>query len=298
MASYNAAIHFSSLSGASGMKTCSFFIALAIAAVALLSLPQALLAEDAADAAEQKIQQLMQESLDWYTLLPKAGRTPLRPQVVLRWRNAARAERGEQAKDLLVLWAYQGRPVAAASVFPWDGKLCYELGLLSRETGLVARDDQAVVWSPRTAGLEFRDVPEAPEPADSAPLRLRQMKAIAERFTATLIGWKANDSGPEELRLLPRPLYRYELDKASPAPADLRDGAVLAFVQGTDPELLLLLEAVVIDKRPQWQYALSRSTSGGLEAKLDEKVIWQAEELADTDSPTNPHLVLRRKLKE
>jgi hypothetical protein len=63
-------------------------------------------------------------------------------------------------------------------------------------------------------------------------------------------------------------LYRYEIEDSRPALRDLRDGTLLAFVQGTDPEELLLLEAVVIDKRPRWQYAFSRSTSGRLEARL------------------------------
>jgi hypothetical protein len=219
----------------------------------------------------------------------------LKPQIIMSWRNAAR---GEQAKDFLVLWVDKGRPVAAASVFPWEGKVCHEFGSLSRETGLVARDDGAVVWAPRAAGVEFRDVPDAPEPADSAGMRLRQMKSIAERFTATLIGWKAADAGPEELRLLPRPLYRYEIADSEPPHGELLDGALLAFVQGTDPEALLLLEAVVVDKHQRWQYAFSRATSGGLEAKLEKKVVWTMEELSDTDSPTKPHIVLRRKIEE
>jgi hypothetical protein len=43
---------------------------------------------------------IMEASVDWYKLLPdtKAFK-PLKPQVVMSWRNA---ERGEQAKDMLV----------------------------------------------------------------------------------------------------------------------------------------------------------------------------------------------------
>jgi hypothetical protein len=244
----------------------------------------------------QKIQRLMEESVEWYKLLPKTNaRTPLKPQVVMSWRNAAR---GEQAKDFLVLWVDKGRPAAAASVFPWDGKLCHEFGLLSRETGLEVRNGEEVVWVPRTAGVAFRDIPDAPEPADSAGMRLRQIKSLAERVSATLIGWKTDGAGPEELRLLPRPLYRYEIEDSESSHDDPYDGALLAFVQGTDPELLLLLEAVVIDKRPRWQYAFSRSTSGGLEVRLGKQVVWTVEELADTESRTQPHIVLRRKIEK
>jgi hypothetical protein len=243
---------------------------------------------------EQKLQKLMEASLDWYKVSPQSECAPLKAQVVMSWRNAVR---GEQAKDLLALWVDDGRPVAAASIFPWDGKLCHEFGSLSRETGLIARNGDAVVWSPRVAGVEFQDVPDAPTPAEAPGPRLRQMKVLAERFTATLIGWKANEAGPEQLRLLPRPLYRYEI-MDSRADADLLDGALLAFVQGTDPEVLLLVEAVKSDKRPRWQYAFARATSGSLEARLGDAIVWQVDELADTDSATNPQIVLRRKIED
>jgi hypothetical protein len=282
-----------------------------LAALAVLTLALPVAADSAddpppgeTDDRNLKIQKVMEASVEWYELLPKAdARGPLKPQVVLSWRNAVRGWRNgvrdERAKDFLVLWVDDGRPVAAASIFPWQGRiLCHEFTSLSRGAGLVARDGEAVVWSPRDAGVEFRDVPAAPAPADSPELRLRQMKSLAERFTATLIGWKQDDAGPEVLRLLPRPLYRYEIKEAQAAHRDLLDGALLAFVQGTDPEALLLLEAVVIDERPRWQYAFSRATSGGLEARLGKEVIWKVEQLADTATPTKPQIVLRRKIDE
>jgi hypothetical protein len=201
----------------------------------------------------QKMQKLMEASLDWYKLLPKEdARAPLKPQLVLSWRNPVR---GEQAKDMLALWLDEGRPAAAASVFPWDGKLCHEFVLLTGEAGLVARNGDAVVWSPRVGGVEFRDVPEAPTPADSPGVRLRQMKSLAEGFSATLIGWKANDAGPEQLRLLPKPLYRYEIGDSPRAHPDLLDGALLAFVQGLTRGATAVGACV---SRPRWQYVLPK----------------------------------------
>jgi hypothetical protein len=238
----------------------------------------------------------MEYSLQWYEVLPSAeASAPLKPRVVLSWRNAVR---GEQAKDLLAIWLDGGRPSAVASIFPWEGKLCHEFGSLMREGGLVAKSGEAIVWSPRAGGVEFCDLPDAPAPADSPEARLRQMKALAERFSATLIGWKASEAGPEQLRLLPKPLYRYELAGSTPAHPDLVDGALLAFVQGTDPEVLLLLEAVLVDGRPRWQYAFSRSTSGSLEARLGKTVVWQVDEMSDTASAAQPQIVLRRPIEE
>jgi hypothetical protein len=43
-------------------------------------------------------------------------------------------------------------------------------------------------------------------------------------------------------------------------------------VQGTDPECTLLL---TIEDDKTWQYALARQTSYGLQAVLDEAVVWE-----------------------
>ena len=45
------------------------------------------------------------------------------------------------------------------------------------------------------------------------------MKGFADRFKVALTGRKADKSDREELRLLPRPLYRHELsDEPGPVP--------------------------------------------------------------------------------
>ena len=47
----------------------------------------------------------------------------------------------------------------------------------------------------------------------------------------------------EELRLLPRALHRYDLKDAREASPNLQDSGLFAFVIGTDPEAVLVLEA-------------------------------------------------------
>lgn len=76
--------------------------------------------------------------------------------------------------------------------------------------------------------------------------------------------------GTEELRLLPQPLYRYPGD--DPA---TKDGAVFAFVTGTDPEVILQIEAVSGDDDAlRWRHAVTRRTSGALRVSHKDKVIW------------------------
>jgi hypothetical protein len=167
---------------------------------------------------------------------------------------------------------------------------------LSREAKLIARDKDRIIWSPKTAGVEFKDVPGAPKPAKTQAERLRQMKAIAERFNARMTGWRGDDTDQEELRLLPRPLYRYDLKSAKDP--NLVDGGLFAYVQGTDAEAVLVLEAVGTNKESAWQYAFVRATSGGLEVKLGSEVVWTAEKAPPNRNPTLPHFTMRSPLEK
>ncbi len=244
----------------------------------------------------KRLNDRIEKSVDWYDVSPDAdSQDILKPQPVLRWRNVARGQAGEA---MMVFWAWHGRPVAMASIFPWEGMLYHEFGSLSRTAKLVARDRGNIVWSPNAPGVEFKDMPDAPEPADTPVARLRQMRSIAERFTATMTGWKGDNSDREELRLLPRPLLRYDLKDAKGAHPNLVDGAAYAFAMGTDPEVVLLLEAVSSGSEARWQYALARATSGGLEARLEGKVVWVGEKFSPNVGRTHPQFSLGRPLED
>jgi hypothetical protein len=228
--------------------------------------------ETTADERLQAVKEIVEQSVDWYDVLPETeAKVGMRPQVVLSWRNAVRNTTGAA---LLAIWTDQGRPAAMASIFQNGDSICHEFGSLSRSKKIVVRDKTRVVWSPGKAGVEFRDFPDAPGPADDGAARLRQMKSLAGRFTARLLPLKVGDGSPEVLRLLPRPLYRYELKDAKNTSPILRDGAMFAFAMGTDPEVVLLLEAVESEGKAAWQYALARATSYSVEANLDDKTIW------------------------
>jgi hypothetical protein len=250
--------------------------------------------KDALPEEPKKLNEVIEKSVNWYDVLPAAdSTTPLPPQPVLRWRNVARGQEGEA---MMVVWAHNGRPLAMASLFPWEGKMCHEFDSLSRGNKLIARDKDRVIWSPSTAGVEFKDVPASPKPAKKPAERLRQMKAIAERFKAKMTGWQGDNSDQEELRLLPRPLFRYDLTNAKDPEPNLLDGALFAYVIGTDPEVVLVLEAIGTAEKADWQYALVRATSGGLEVKLDNEVVWTAKKAPDNRDATLPHFTMRRDL--
>jgi hypothetical protein len=220
----------------------------------------------------QAVKELLEKSVDWYDVRRDSEtKTGLRPQVVLRWRNAERIDTGAA---VLAIWTDQGRPEAMASIFQKGNEICHEFGSLSRSKKIAVRDETRVVWSPGKAGVEFRDVPDAPAPAEDGAGRLRQMKSLAERFTARLPAPHVGDGNPEVLRLLPRPLYRYDLKDSKDTSPILRDGGMFAFVMGTDPEVVLLLEVVEREGKPVWQYAFARATGYAVEASLGDQVVW------------------------
>jgi hypothetical protein len=120
------------------------------------------------------------------------------------------------------------------------------------------------IWHPERAGITLQVLADAPQPADSPRARLSQMKALAGAFRIVYIEKKDRT----ELRLLQRPLYRYE----STDP-ELLDGAVFAYVRATDPDALVLIEARQTIEGMQWQYAIARQNAMALEFSYREKLV-------------------------
>ena len=258
------------------MKRWLGLIVLVGMSVSLGTALQSRAAQDADRAEEdderlKAVKELLEKSVDWYDVSPDAGgEAALRPQVVLQWRNAVRVNTGAA---LLAVWTDQGRPEAMASIFQNGNNICHEFTSLFRSQKIVVRDQTRVVWAP-AKGVEFRDVPDAPAPAEDRSTRLRQTKSLAGRFAAKLPVPQPGISNPEVLRLLPRPLYRYDLKDSQGGNPTLRDGAMVAFVMGTDPEVVLLVEAIERDDKLVWQYAFASATAYTVEAGLGDQIVW------------------------
>jgi hypothetical protein len=192
--------------------------------------------------------------------------TAMTSKSVLRWINN---ERDTQSLGVVVLWIDHGQPAVAMATYNWAGNIHHEFDLLSRES-VIAKRNGATIWQPKI-GLKFQSVPNAPAVETTATARLRQMKSLAEQFSATMMGWKADKSDRAELRRLPRELFRYQ-----PENPDVIDGAVFAYVMGNDPEALLLIEAVKGKSQAEWQYAFVRQTSGELQGRHLNTIVWTA----------------------
>ena len=145
---------------------------------------------------------MVEESVGWYQVFVDASAPEaMMPHRVLRWRNATRGT--QESAGVFVLWVNKGRPEASASIYPWEGDLVHEFMSLSPGAKLVAREGGRVIWSPETPGVEYKDIPAAPAPADTPAARFKQMKVLTDRFKVTMTGWKPDKSDREELHCSP-----------------------------------------------------------------------------------------------
>jgi hypothetical protein len=170
-----------------------------------------------------------------------------------------------------ILWGWgSGRPVAVAEL--WRGRAedsPYAASLTLTGLDLVAfTRDEISQWKPAKKQVQFSKLADAPSVAAKENVRLRQSKEIARRMEAHEF-WDP-DNSRFELRLLIQPVHRY-----SDSAVEIQDGIMFVFAHGTNPEALLLIEAVgpTIEKS-SWQYGLVRTSNAEVHAELDGKEVW------------------------
>lgn len=234
---------------------------------ALLALTVLAAGEEPADEAQERQRQeavarLAPAAAARLKLTCEDAAAQLHKQPLLRWSNpTAGSVHGE-----VFLWTVNERPAAIASIYRWyhpykDSTVEF---VSVSEQRLMASDEEKQQWHTKTPGIDFSTL-EAPAPAAGAGGRLVQMRTIARRFKAELADKRGGDEVARELRMLNQPAYRY----AAPG-AKIVDGALFAFVEGTDPEAWLLLEAIETDGVRSWRYALARMNIDGLTIRLDD----------------------------
>jgi hypothetical protein len=211
----------------------------------------------------------------------------LTPQPVLRWSNSTRGE----VHGSVVLWTRDGCPEAAASIYRFFDREQVNIELVSlSEAPLHAIRNNKLRWAPE-ASVEFKKIPNATEPAESAEKRQLQARSLARDFSAQLAD-RGNDARLSELRLMPRPLLQYRAKDRSG-----REGAVFAFVTTTDPEILLLIESRVTPTGREWVFGCARMHFCRLQLKHKETIVWSAEQAAppwDTiRGPNGPYVILQ-----
>jgi hypothetical protein len=189
---------------------------------------------------------------------------------LLHYNNLA----GKEFDATLWAWGKSGRPIAIATIAVHHGPAqiwnCEMVSLVDKPVTIGGAPGWK--WTPEKSGLEWKVASKAPAPAKTATGRTVQMKEIAEQFSAT--GYYRNGN-TIELRLMSRPLHRY-----SDPEAEIVDGAVFAFAEGTNPEVLMLVECRQEgSEKPTWQYACARMSGGRLVTRLGDSTVWECSDV-------------------
>lgn len=199
------------------------------------------------------------------------------PEPLLRFNDTARLDLDG------TVWAWgEGRPAALMELYPKSdppGRWVYVFTSTSPEPldAKVVVDAQRWNWSPAKAGFVAQMFPEAPSPADRPALRLRQMKEMSRRLSAHEF-WDP-DHSRFELRLLAQPVHRYQ-----DADAGVIDAAIFLLAHGTNPEVVVTMEAVRGEQSSQrWQCAFMRLGHAEMHVQIDGKEVWRTDRAAQTD---------------
>jgi hypothetical protein len=183
----------------------------------------------------------------------------------------------DEMDGALWLWLDGKRPVAGLCILLYaNGKWNYEhIALADDAVTVSGRPGWA--WRPKAAPRNWSRIDEAVPAAARA--RQSAMRALARRIEASEV--RRGETFP--LRLLERPIYTYQ-DAAS----GVLDGGLWAISYGTNPEVLLQIEAREKDGKPAWHVAFARMSAAEITVKLDGKALWQAEAMKAED-PTGSY---------
>jgi len=283
----------------------SYRLIVAYAFIASLCAPTPLLADPAesADAAEGLVEvrkywlDICTDHADAYEIFPTGKpenefkRLP-KPIFGHTQRHSERNRAGQYG--LVFLWLEEnGRPAVVGTVLatalrdrePAQRRMAHVIESLS-SAPLTATWRGQELWTPTQPGVRWQAVPDAPIPARSGVGRLRQMRALAGEFQSHSIDGKG---GRWELRLLPKPVYDYDVKAAASAVG----GALFVFCEGTDPEVFLALETRQTDDGPRWHFAFAPFSNYELHASHAGKEVWTVSRRPNSVPKTSPRWVTR-----
>jgi hypothetical protein len=204
---------------------------------------------------------------EFYADASRTTKLTLQDKPVLTYSNPVR---GDVYGDVFV-WTHEGRPEVVAAIFDYRTNkwIDSELHMLAGGGTVGVRDDR-IFWQPEKPGTRFQPIPAAAAPAETAAKRLSQMRTMAREFS---VERNHPEQGKDALRMLPQPIFRY----ASPA-LNIVDGAMFVFVEGTDPEAYLLIEAAGKEK-PTWQFAFARMNVVEFDGRYQDQPVWHVDKV-------------------
>jgi hypothetical protein len=255
-----------------------------VMAVLLAMFAAGALAQEPAEEAKVREERLavMKDQAAAYglTLNKSETKLSLHDEPILRFSNPVSGV----PDGIVAMWKDGQRPAVVAQVFQTkSGLWVHEVQSLAAD-GLTMAQGAKTFWQPGEPYEAFRRLEDVADAAPSSARRLVQMKGIAAEFAAA-DDFKINTSDQETtrhaLRMLPTPVYRYNDPETG-----IEDGAVFAFVHGTDPEVFLVLESRS-DKAgtPGWHYTLAPMTCWAVTVERKGRQVWSLPERLNKSKP-------------
>jgi hypothetical protein len=180
----------------------------------------------------------------------------------------------------LWVWTDQGRPVAFQKIEAVESgdnnpssphwQYCFtsvSSDLLSAEWPSKHR------FRATEPGVTFRPLEDAPAVAKGSAERKRQARELVRRFSARILPDPRETNSSQDMRLLSTPLFDYADSQTKEY-----QGAVFGFsTNGTNPDLLLLLEVRGEKDKAAWHFAPARMTVGAVTLRWREAKVWECE---------------------
>jgi len=178
----------------------------------------------------------------------------------------------DEMDGALWLWLEGKRPVAALCIlFYTSGKWNYEHIALA-DDAVVVTGRQAWAWHPKAVSRIWKQIDE-PVP-ETSRARQTALRSLARRIEASEV--RRGESFA--LRLLERPIYTYSDEQLG-----IVEGAIFAMSYGTNPEVLVQIEARATDGKAAWYVALARMSAAEITVTMGSKELWKAEAVKADD---------------
>ncbi|HEY3964272.1 MAG TPA: hypothetical protein VGM05_06920 [Planctomycetaceae bacterium] len=212
----------------------------------------------------------MKKILEQTTIIRKKAmpvEVELVPRPVLLWDDVPRGHH----YGTLWIWGPKGRPAAIVEMYTvgfakdierWPGNVLHSLA----PEPLEGKSRFNWEWAPSEPGFIPKPLDRAPTPATTKSGRELQMRALAKRFSGNQT-WMGDR---EQLRLLTTPVWQYEAGDDG-----VSTGGLFVFTHGgTNPEVVLILEATRHNDDEHWSFGCVRLGHAEMEVTFDESKVW------------------------
>ena len=190
--------------------------------------------------------------------------------------------RGDDIGSVYLWKEASGRPAVIGVIFAWsqgrNRNVMHEFHSLHQK-GVSMDLPGKKSWTTQQPGLQWQPFPKADPPDPSMLKQKLQAMALSRRVSA-------NATDPTkarwELRLVPTAIYEYSISNEG-----VSYGGVFSLCQGTDTELLVIVEARQVGGKAEWQYAFAPFTDYRLAVSIDDERVWESPEgtIAENGKP-------------